>query len=461
MTVSSTVNREQYATNGVTTAFTIHFPFIIETDVNAIFVTSGGVSTTLALNTDFTVSGGLGSGGTLTMMSAPATGGTLTIYRDLDFTQETHYVEDDPLPADSLEGDIDRSVMRDQQLQDGQDRALTFPVTIGASVSAVLPNPSADAYLGWASDGLSLENKTLSAIGVLVKASNPQAVAGTDDAAYMTAATTKAALQGATYDTGQVSTDASATEGPTDEQFRDSASPAVADLLGVRSWAMRSSTAVKRVCAKILARVVDATNASEDIALDIYTIIAGTLARRFSFGAGLYANGLSDMGAGTVNATALYVNGAGVGGVKYSGSYATNADLSTVIPLDDTTPTSTEGTQVISVGSVVTTTTTQKVRGRFSALAGVTADLTPIAAIFRGTTCIQVGTGASLAGFGAAATLSSIAMDIDDAPAAAGTYTYSVRVGPSATTMRLNGTLSARRFGGTASAVLNLEVYEP
>ncbi len=26
MTVSSTLNREQYATNGVTTAFTIHFP---------------------------------------------------------------------------------------------------------------------------------------------------------------------------------------------------------------------------------------------------------------------------------------------------------------------------------------------------------------------------------------------------------------------------------------------------
>jgi hypothetical protein len=27
MTVSSTTNREQYATDGVTTAFTIHFPF--------------------------------------------------------------------------------------------------------------------------------------------------------------------------------------------------------------------------------------------------------------------------------------------------------------------------------------------------------------------------------------------------------------------------------------------------
>jgi hypothetical protein len=38
MTVSSTTNREQYSTDGATTAFTIHFPFFEDTDVNAIFV---------------------------------------------------------------------------------------------------------------------------------------------------------------------------------------------------------------------------------------------------------------------------------------------------------------------------------------------------------------------------------------------------------------------------------------
>src|SRR3954468_7540259 len=111
MTVSSTVNRDQYATDGVTTAFTIHFPFFDDTDINAIFVTSGGVSTTWALNADFTVTGGDGSGGTLTASAAPATGGTLTVYRDIPFTQEDDYVEDDPLPADTLEGGFDRAVI--------------------------------------------------------------------------------------------------------------------------------------------------------------------------------------------------------------------------------------------------------------------------------------------------------------------------------------------------------------
>jgi hypothetical protein len=51
--------------------------------------------------------------------------------------------------------------MRDQQLKDGQDRALTYPVTIAPGVSAVLPNPQADAVLGWNSAADGLENKAL------------------------------------------------------------------------------------------------------------------------------------------------------------------------------------------------------------------------------------------------------------------------------------------------------------
>jgi|GEM_PF-7084853 len=188
MTVSSTINREQYATNGATTAFTIHFPFFNDTDVKAIWVDEDGVSTTLVLDTDFTVTGGSGSGGTLTTtgtLSPLADDGTLTIYRELDFTQETDYVEDDPLPADSLEGDIDRAVMRDQQLMDALDRSLTFPVTVPSGVSGELPIPVADAVLGFASDGLSIEAKTLPS-GTAVYSSIANTLAGTSTAEAVT-----------------------------------------------------------------------------------------------------------------------------------------------------------------------------------------------------------------------------------------------------------------------------------
>lgn len=188
MTVSSTTNREQYATDGVTTAFTIHFPFFNDTDVNAIFVTVAGGSTTLALNTDFSATGGDGAGGTLTTagaLSPLAAGGTLTIFREIPFTQEDDYVEDDPLPADTLEGGFDRAAMRDQQLKDAQDRALTFPVTIDPGVSAELPSPSGDTYLGWNSAGDALENKTLPA-GTTVYSSIANTRAGTSEAEAVT-----------------------------------------------------------------------------------------------------------------------------------------------------------------------------------------------------------------------------------------------------------------------------------
>jgi hypothetical protein len=222
MTVSSTINREQYSTDGVTTAFAIHFPFFDDTDVNAVYVDALGNPTPLALNADYTVSGGGGAGGTLTALAAPAGGGALTIYREIPFTQEDDYVEDDPLPADTLEGGFDRAVMRDQQLKDAQDRALTLPVTIPAGVSAVLPFPVVDSFLGWNATGTGLENKTLPDPSTLVKATPSQAVNGANDTAFMTPAMTKAALQGVEYDTGQVSTDAGAGEGPTDAPPRRS-----------------------------------------------------------------------------------------------------------------------------------------------------------------------------------------------------------------------------------------------
>jgi hypothetical protein len=110
-------------------------------------------------------------------MSPLATGGTITIYREIPFTQETDYVEDDPLPADTLEGDIDRAAMRDLQLKDAQDRALTFPVTISSGVSAILPFPSADQFLGWNALGTALENKSVPA-GTVVYSSLANTNAG-------------------------------------------------------------------------------------------------------------------------------------------------------------------------------------------------------------------------------------------------------------------------------------------
>jgi hypothetical protein len=455
MTVSSTINREQYSTDGVTTAFAIHFPFFDDTDVNAVYVDALGNPTPLALNADYTVSGGGGAGGTLTALAAPAGGGALTIYREIPFTQEDDYVEDDPLPADTLEGGFDRAVMRDQQLKDAQDRALTLPVTIPAGVSAVLPFPVVDSFLGWNATGTGLENKTLPDPSTLVKATPSQAVNGANDTAFMTPAMTKAALQGVEYDTGQVSLDAGAAEGPTDEQFRDSATPAAADLLGVRSWAMRSSTAVKRVAAKILGRIVDATNASEDAALDVHTIIAGTLARRFSIGAGLYADGLGDAGAGTVNAAGYSLNGMTLKPVvqiinSQTGAVATGT---TQIPADDTIPQITEGTEFL------TATITPKNAANILEITAVLS-VSPSGFTFITAALFQDATAGALAVAGhhvGAGEINAIVLKFRMAAGTTSATTFRVRAGPSAAvTVTVNGASSARLFGGALVSSLTI-----
>jgi hypothetical protein len=110
------------------------------------------------------------------------------------------------------------------------------------------------------------------------------------------------------------STDAGAAEGPALNLDRNSASPADNDLLAALSWLMRSDTPTQRTAAKLLAQALDVSDGSEDAILLVQTILAGTLATRGYFGAGLVVGAPTggDKGAGTVNATALYVDGTNV-----------------------------------------------------------------------------------------------------------------------------------------------------
>ena len=75
---------------------------------------------------------------------------------------------------------------------------------------------------------------------------------------------------------------AGAGAGPTLTLNRASASPAAADQLGALSFQGRSSTGVARSYAKLLADILDATNASEDGRLLFQTAVAGTLATRMT-----------------------------------------------------------------------------------------------------------------------------------------------------------------------------------
>lgn len=130
MTVSSSTSRADYDGNGVTVAFTVPFYFL---DASHLAVystdTSTGATTTLAITTDYTVTGaGSGSGGTVTTVAAPAVGKRITVLRSIPISQLTRYVENDPFPARSHEGALDKMTMLLQQQQEEIGRALKLPV---------------------------------------------------------------------------------------------------------------------------------------------------------------------------------------------------------------------------------------------------------------------------------------------------------------------------------------------
>src|SRR3990167_5009559 len=97
MTVSSTTNRKEYTGDDATVAFsTSPVEFFDEGDLTIyLVVTATGVATLQTLTTHYTVSGGSGSTGTVTMVTAPTSAQTLVIVRNMTPTQAVDFVNNE------------------------------------------------------------------------------------------------------------------------------------------------------------------------------------------------------------------------------------------------------------------------------------------------------------------------------------------------------------------------------
>jgi len=155
MTVSSTTSKVSYTGNGLTTAFAVPFYFLEAADLQVILRT-GTTETVQALTTNYTVTGaGVSSGGTVTMLTAPAAAVTVTIRRNIEATQETDLLPNDRLPAESLETALDKVTMLTQQLGEESARSIKFPAS-DAVMSSQVPAASARAskFLSFDANGV-------------------------------------------------------------------------------------------------------------------------------------------------------------------------------------------------------------------------------------------------------------------------------------------------------------------
>ena len=156
MTISTTTIKNSYSGNGSTTAFAYTFKLSDEDEIQVIERSSTGTETVKTKTTHYSVSGvGNASGGTVTMGSAPASGVTLILRRATAQTQGMDLIENDPLPANTLETAVDKNLAISQELQEQLDRSFKVSRTNTISSSEFTDSASdrASKTLGFDSSG--------------------------------------------------------------------------------------------------------------------------------------------------------------------------------------------------------------------------------------------------------------------------------------------------------------------
>lgn len=158
MTVAATGNKFNYAGNGSTVAFSYPRRFLVDADLKVILVDASGAEDTQTIVTHYSVSGaGNPAGGTVTMVTAPASGETLVLVRRTDQKQETDYATGGVFSAVGHETALDKLTLEIQDLQEQLDRAAQLRET-SSSATPTLPEPVAGKVLQWPASGTALEN---------------------------------------------------------------------------------------------------------------------------------------------------------------------------------------------------------------------------------------------------------------------------------------------------------------
>lgn len=167
MTVSNPTNKVIHQGNGSNTSFAFSFPVFAKTDLRVVVTDADGIESDLVLDAagGFTVTL-IGDGpytGTVTYPfdvngTTIDTGETLTIVRDLEYTQGSDLTNAGSFRAQTHENALDKLTMLCQQLNEAIQRALTLPISIASGVSASLPLPSAGQVIGWNANENGLEN---------------------------------------------------------------------------------------------------------------------------------------------------------------------------------------------------------------------------------------------------------------------------------------------------------------
>lgn len=206
---------------------------------------------------------------------------------------------------------------------DGDTQGISLPVAVAQGGTGATTASGARTNLGATSVG----------DAVFTAANAAAARTAIGNGTMSTQDATAVAITGGTLDAvaitnasavGLTSADAGAAAAPTLDLYRNSATPAASDVIGQITLTGEDSAGNTQTYGVIDGLIVDPTSTSEDGRVRISTAVAGTVAVRMYVDNGVVVGSATgaDKGAGTVNATGLYVNGVSVGTQSYAAKVA-------------------------------------------------------------------------------------------------------------------------------------------
>lgn len=182
MTIQNTNLRKAgpYQANGVTIAFSFDFKVFSGSDLAVIRADSLGVETTLTLGSDYTVALNPNQntvpGGVVNMITAPATGYTITLTSNLTYTQNLALTNAGGFYPEAINDALDRIVIQIQQLAEQLSRTFKVPISsiliAGQSVADYLTAAAASAAAAATSAGFAAGSATSAGVQASNAASN-------------------------------------------------------------------------------------------------------------------------------------------------------------------------------------------------------------------------------------------------------------------------------------------------
>jgi len=172
MTIASTTSKLLYNGDGSTTVFPISFVFWQAGDIRVIHRDASGAETVWAEGTHYTVSGGSGGTGSLTVLTAPVdhtpqAGEKLLIKSDIAELQPAALPLGGAFPSTTVEQMVDIATRLIQQHSEQIARSVLLPET--SSLAGLrLPEPGAGELIRYNAGGTGLEAVALGDLGTAI-----------------------------------------------------------------------------------------------------------------------------------------------------------------------------------------------------------------------------------------------------------------------------------------------------